>query len=63
MKAPTNEKFIEAVRAVGAELRSLSREEFAIELKRREDGDIALILMETKAICLSAAIEEGKDGS
>lgn len=63
MNTTINEKFIEAVRAVGAELRFLSREEFARELKRHEDGDLAQILVETNAICLSAAIEGGKDGS
>lgn len=63
MSITTNQKFTDAVRAVSAELRSLSQKEFARELKRHEDGDLARMLMGTDALCLSAAIEEGKDGS
>lgn len=63
MTTTVNEKFIDTVRAVGADLRSLSQKEFVRALQRHEGGDIARMLMETNAICLSAAIEEGKDGS
>jgi len=63
MSTTANEKFIEAVRAVGVELRSLSREEFAGELKRREDGDIARMLSEIKCRMSEGCNQGDKDGS
>ena len=63
MGTTTNKKFSDAVRAVGADLWSLSREECAGELQHHEDDDIARMLMETNAMCLTDVIREDKDGS
>ena len=52
MSTTANEKFSEAVRAVGADLRSLSRKEFTRELERHRVGDITRMLLETNALCV-----------
>jgi len=60
MNRMTNEKLIEAIREVCADLCSLSQEEFERELEAHKDGDIVQILLETNALCVLHGNDAGE---
>lgn len=60
-KYRNNHKFSEAVKEVYKKISALSQEEFDEELKKHEGGDIARILIETKALQQQCYIDEFKN--